>query len=233
MRLPLGDPRDALALIARTPAMAEQVVLLLPRAIALLDSAEALLARVNALVDRIDTTRQSADRSIQRIDTTIDRADDAITRIDVTGNNADEAIERIDNTITHADGLVVRGAGLIGSIEPTVERGEKMFATFAPALDRLQPVVDRISRTIDPDEVEAVVRLTDHLPDLVHRLETDLLPMMDTLRNVGPDVHDLLDITRELNAMLGKVPGMGRVKKRVDEQQERNPVAGDEQRQAD
>ena len=37
--------------------------------------------------------------------------------------------------------------------------------------------------------------------------------------SVAPDVHDLLDLTRELNVMLAKVPGMGRVKKRVDEQQ--------------
>ena len=33
-------------------------------------------------------------------------------------------------------------------------------------------------------------------------------------------LHDLLDVSRELNLMLARLPGMGRVKRRVDEQQE-------------
>ena len=50
-------------------------------------------------------------------------------------------------------------------------------------------------------------------------MERDLLPVMRTLGTVAPDVHDLLDVSRELNGMLGKLPGMGRIKRRVDEQQ--------------
>ncbi|MCW2789432.1 MAG: hypothetical protein JWP56_1735 [Aeromicrobium sp.] len=210
------DPREALALAAKGPAMVELALTLLPRAAALLDSAEELLDRVDRVVDRVDRTRQSADA--------------AIATIDATNTKADEAIGRIDATITQAEGLVVRGAGLVASIEPTMERGQRMFDVFAPIVERLQPIADRLSRTMDPDEVEAIVRLVDHLPDLVDRIETDVLPMLETLRSVGPDVHDLLDITRELNSMLGRVPGMGRVKKRVDEQQERNAVAGEEDR---
>ncbi|MEV7395696.1 hypothetical protein [Aeromicrobium sp. NPDC092404] len=195
MKLPLGDPRDVLALMARTPAMAEQVVLLLPRALALLDSAEALLSRVNGLVDRIEQTRA----------------------------DADDVIGRVDETVTHADALIVRTAGTVGSVEPTIERAQGLLDSFAPALERLQPTLDRLAESTHPDEVDAVVKLVDHLPDLVERLETDILPMMATLRNVGPDVHDLLDITRELNQMLGKLPGMGRMRCRAEEQREQDP----------
>ncbi len=165
---------------------------ILPRTTMLLTQAEFLIIRVNQLVDSIEVTRSAADAEILRIDA----------------------------TNTQADALVIRGAGLVASIEPTIDRGLRMFDEFAPILDRLKPIADRLSRTIDPDEVEAIVQLLDHLPDLVDRIETDVLPMMVTLRSVGPDVHDLLDITRELNAMLGKLPGMGRVRKRIDEQQE-------------
>lgn len=216
MRLPLIDPRDALALIGRGPALVETALTLVPRAAALLDAAEILLDRVDGLVDRMETTRLNAD--------------DEIAKIDATNTKADESIGRIDHTITQADALVIRGAGLVASIEPTVDRGLRMFDAFAPIIERLQPIADRLSRTVDPDEVEAIVQLLDHLPELVERIETDVLPMMVTLRSVGPDVHDLLDITRELNAMLGKLPGMGRVKKRIDEQQEHNAVAGDADR---
>jgi hypothetical protein len=51
-------------------------------------------------------------------------------------------------------------------------------------------------------------------------VETDIIPVLDTLTTVSPDLHDLLDVSRELNLMLAKLPGMGRVMKRVDEQQE-------------
>ena len=57
-------------------------------------------------------------------------------------------------------------------------------------------------------------------------MERDLLPVMRTLGTVAPDVHDLLDVSRELNGMLGKLPGMGRIKKRVDEQQALDVEAG-------
>jgi hypothetical protein len=37
---------------------------------------------------------------------------------------------------------------------------------------------------------------------------------------VAPDLHDLLETSRELNEMLAKLPGMGLIKKRVDEEQD-------------
>ena len=56
-------------------------------------------------------------------------------------------------------------------------------------------------------------------PLLARKLETDVIPILQTLTSVAPDLHDLLDVSRELNEMLAKLPGMGRLKKRVDEEQ--------------
>ena len=53
-----------------------------------------------------------------------------------------------------------------------------------------------------------------------------MIPVLHTLTSVAPDLHDLLDVSRELNEMLAKLPGMGRIKKRVDEQQELDPRSG-------
>jgi hypothetical protein len=50
-------------------------------------------------------------------------------------------------------------------------------------------------------------------------MEVDIVPVLDSLSTVAPDLHDLLDVSRELNEMLAKIPGMGRVKDRVDKQQ--------------
>jgi hypothetical protein len=54
---------------------------------------------------------------------------------------------------------------------------------------------------------------------LALKVENDIVPVLDSLTSVAPDLHDLLDVSRELNEMLAKLPGMGRIKERVDEEQ--------------
>lgn len=87
-------------------------------------------------------------------------------------------------------------------------------------MTRLQPTIERLAETTAPGEVDALVALVDQLPLLAAKLETDVIPVLDTLTTVAPDLHDLLDVSRELNLMMAKLPGMGRIKRRVDEQQE-------------
>ncbi|KQY58606.1 hypothetical protein ASD11_02820 [Aeromicrobium sp. Root495] len=187
MRLP--DPRDALTLIGRSPALLELGLSLVPRAAALLDSAEALLERADALIERIETTRLSADA----------------------------VVERTEGTVDDANRLVVRAAGLVGSIEPTVERAQRLLDGAAPSLEKLQPTLDRLAETTDPHEVDALVSLVDELPKLVGHVRDDVLPLLTGLDTVGPDMHQLLDLVGELNAMLSKVPGISRVRRRADE----------------
>ncbi len=192
MRLPIPDPRDVATLGLRGVALAEGLTSALPRALALLSAVEGLVARAAVLVDQIDATRQAAD----------------------------EVVARTNETVDSANAVIIRTAGTVASVEPTLERAERLLDMFAPTLEKLHPVIDRLAETTDPKEVDALVGLVDHLPQLVDRLETDIVPMLANLKTVAPDIHDMLDVTRELNLMLAKLPGMGRIKKRVDEQQE-------------
>jgi ABC-type transporter Mla subunit MlaD len=129
-------------------------------------------------------------------------AGDLIARIETTRAAADEVVVRTDATVTKANHL-------IGRLEPS--------------LTRLQPTLERLADTTDPREVDAMVALVDQLPLLAAKLETDIIPVLQTLSSVAPDLHDLLDVSRELNEMLAKLPGMGRLKKRVDEEQALEP----------
>jgi hypothetical protein len=40
------------------------------------------------------------------------------------------------------------------------------------------------------------------------------MPVMRTLQSVAPDLHELLSVSRELNEMLAKVPGISRIRNR-------------------
>ncbi|MGJ9411101.1 hypothetical protein ACHAAC_00170 [Aeromicrobium sp. CF4.19] len=189
MRLTIPDPRTVPDLMARGGAAAETIMGLVPRAVGLLDAAEDLIDRVDALVARIETTREAAD----------------------------VVVERTDAVVSDANALIVRTAGTVASVEPTVAKGEALLSMLGPPLETLQPTLEKLAETTSPAEVEAMVSLVDQLPHLVMVLDRDILPIMASLGSVAPDIHELLDVTRELNEMLAKVPGMGIVRRRAAE----------------
>ena len=65
----------------------------------------------------------------------------------------------------------------------------------------------RLAETLDPDEVEAVVRMIDQLPGLATQLEEVLLPVLGSMGNVGEDVHDLVDTMQDLRQVVKGFPG--------------------------
>lgn len=130
-----------------------------------------------------------------------------------TNQRASQVVDRTAQIVVRAEALVGTAEGLVGKLAPIADR-------FVPVLDRIEPMVARIADTTSPDEVDAVVKLIDTLPELSEKLRTDILPVLDTLGTVAPDLRDLLDSSKELNEMLSGLPGLGRMKKRIEERQQ-------------
>lgn len=172
-----------------------------PRVMSLLDDAEALLRRADTLIARIDQTRASADDVVRRTDAVVGRAE--------------ALLGRTDGVVDRAEDALTETARLTGRLRELLDLTE-------PSLVKLQPVLDRLAETTHPEEVDALVQLVDTLPLLAERMESEIVPIMESMSTVGPDIHDLLDLTRELNGMLASVPGLSRVKKRIDEEQAEN-----------
>lgn len=145
-----------------------------------------------------------------------------------------QLVERVTGLLSSAEDLIGRTHALLDRIEATRaaadevvaatdatrQRADALFGRLEPSLDALQPTLERLAETTDPREVDAMVALIDQLPLLAAKMETDVIPVLNSLTTVAPDLHDLLDTSRELNEMLAKLPGMGRIRKRVDDQQE-------------
>jgi hypothetical protein len=132
---------------------------------------------------------------------------------------ASAAIERVREVTEAANVVVVRAGGVVDDAGAQIGRVTHLVDELEPSLLRLQPTLETLADTTHPDEVRALVQLVDHLPELTARVEGDVLPVLTTLGTVAPDMHDLLTVARELNDMLAKIPGMGRIKRRVDEEE--------------
>jgi hypothetical protein len=136
-----------------------------------------------------------------------------IAELEPTAGRAAALVTRTDGIVSRAEKVLGRTESLTDSLVPLVER-------FQPTLDRLEPMAARLADTTSPHEVDAVVMLVNTLPEISEKVRADILPILDTLGTVAPDLRDLLDVSKELNEMLGSVPGMGRVKKRIEDRQE-------------
>lgn len=172
------------------------------------------------LVERGGDALESLLGAVPRMLAVLDHAEKLVAgvgglleRIEQTRVAADELVARTGATVDRADALVT-------SIGPLHDRIAALLDRLEPSLTKLQPTLERLADTTDPREVDALVQLIDHVPGLVTKMETDILPVLDSLGTVAPDLHDLLDMSRELNDMLTQIPGISRMKKRIDKQQE-------------
>lgn len=192
MHLPaLPGPRDLTRLAERATGFLDELVGLVPRAAALLTGAEALLVEAEALLVRVGAV-----------------------------------VDRVEETRIAADGVLAGAAASTGAADVLVDEARAPIRRIAallddvePSLVSLQPTLERLAKTTDPDEVEAVVRLIDRLPDVTERID-GVLPIVASLQTVAPDIRRLLEIVGELDDLILHLPGMGRIRKRVEEDQE-------------
>jgi ABC-type transporter Mla subunit MlaD len=253
MRLPVPGPRDLLAVLEKGADQVDALLGAVPRVLSLLDQAEMLLVRASAAVDQVEAVTRDAAGVVVRTDAVVDRAEELLGRTGGVVDRAEELLGRTGGVVDRAGellgrtgGVVDRGEALLGRTDGLVDRGEALVVDtdvlvrrLAVLLDlvegpltTLQPTLQTLADTTHPEEVAALVSLVDQLPDLTMRVERDVLPVMTTLGTVAPDLHDLLDVSRELNEMLGKLPGLGRIKRRVEEEQEAEQQAEREAEQA-
>jgi len=149
----------------------------------------------------------------------VPRALALLDRAETLVEGAASAVARVRTISEDAAAVVERTRGVVDRAELQVARATELLDAMAPSLIALQPTLETLADTTHPDEVKALVGLVDHLPELTERMETDVMPILGTLGSVAPDIHDLLTVARELNDMLAKVPGMGRIKRRIDEEE--------------
>lgn len=143
-------------------------------------------------------------------------------------------VEDIVQILRSIDDLDRRMVDAVDKTLSIIDRVEPIVAEFAPTLRVLHPIARRLADSTDPDEVEAMIRLVNDLPELVAKIHADVLPTLTALGSVPDDLREVLITAKELNQIIASVPGLGRMRqKAVRELSEQDHEARDEEIRAE
>lgn len=224
------DPREVVAMVD-----------LVGRVRQLVDFAETALAPVRPLVEELvvdveidlDVARLVASRLVEvlaYVDKTVASlepvADRLLTSIDP------EEFASLVALVGRVGPLVEFAETALAPVRPVVEtllvdaeldpeavrdvatRVVGVLAYADKTLTAIEPIADEVLTSIDPHEVAAMVRLIDHLPLVVNTLEKDVLPVLASLDNVGPEVHQILEVAQQCLEALAGIPGFQFLRRR-------------------
>ncbi|MFC3504907.1 hypothetical protein ACFOOK_28615 [Micromonospora krabiensis] len=182
------------------------------RAFAVLDDVEALLARINGVVDRIE-------RTLDRTDRVLDDAESAV-------RTATEVAAAAASVVGEAQEVSRTAGSVVTEAQSVAATAGELLTAYEPALRRAAPMASRFVEQLSHEEVTAAIRLIDDLPKLREHLTGDILPILATLDRVGPDLHDLLAVTRDLKLAVAGIPGLNILRRRGEKLTEDDGAPG-------
>jgi ABC-type transporter Mla subunit MlaD len=172
----------------------------------LVDRGRQTLDRVLALAPRAVALLDQAEALIARVDA-------LVSSIESTDRQARAVVTNAQKTVAAADRAVRQATALTDQLAPILTAG-------APALTRLTPVLNRVAESVTTQDAAAIAQLVNDLPEIVSKLNRDILPVLDTLGTIAPDLREVLDVSKDVSEMLGAVPGLGRIKRRLENDDE-------------
>ncbi|MGW4463134.1 hypothetical protein [Micromonospora sp. NPDC004704] len=207
----VGQATDAATTLAGLPA----------RAIGVLDQAEELVRRIGTVLDRVETALDRMESTLERTDRIVGSTEKAVDQVQTLTARAAAPIDEASRVAAAAAVVVAEAELVAGKAAATMTRAEATMGTvdellgaYAVTLRKGAPMASRFVEQLTPEEVDAAIRLVDELPKLTGHLTADVLPILATLDRVGPDIHDLLNVTRDLKLAIAGIPGLAMLRRR-------------------
>lgn len=192
------------------------VIALPGRVLALVDGVEDLLRRVRSVVDR-------ADALIERTSGTVDDVEGVVAETRVVVESATQIVNDTARVSTAAEALVSRvgtvsedATRTVTEVQRTAATADELLRMFEPTARRAAPMAERFISELSHEEVEAAIRMVDELPVLTQHLLSDVLPILRTLDRVGPEIHELLEVSHDVRRAILGIPGFGFFRRRGD-----------------
>jgi hypothetical protein len=176
-----------------------------------------LIGAVELLVNQIMVATDRADALLQRTGTVVDEAAEAVRETRVIAAAAALAVQEASTVASGAAATVATAQRVAERAAVTAAEADGLLAEFGPTLRKAAPMAQHFVDQLTPEELTAAIRLIDDLPRLRDHLTADVLPLLGTLERVGPDVHALLEVTRDLKLAVAGIPGLRMLRRRGED----------------
>src|SRR5581483_4405480 len=84
---------------------------------------------------------------------------------------------------------------------------------YEPLATEAAPLARRFVEELSEGEIIAAIRLIDQLPALAGHMESEIMPILNTMNRVGPDINELLKVVKDLGRAFDGVPGLGMLRR--------------------
>ncbi|MGX6509502.1 ribulose 1,5-bisphosphate carboxylase large subunit [Rhodococcus sp. SJ-2] len=148
-----------------------------------------------------------------RVEVLLDTAESLVARVDGVVTDAAAAVARaaavIEATtlvIEEAAGTAAHAKQVIESAGASTDVAGELLDTYAPLAKQAAPLASQFLDELSPDEVHAAILMLDQFPELSQRM-VGLMPVLATLETVGPELHELLEVAKDVRRAITGMPG--------------------------
>jgi hypothetical protein len=124
-----------------------------------------------------------------------------------------DLLSAAEAVVAQAGELVDRTERIIGDAEDAVAEARRVTAAAEEQVVAAKPILTFLQE-FSAHEVQAAISLVDELPRLSRHLNEDVLPILATLRQVGPDLHELLEVANDVRQAILGIPGFEFLRRR-------------------
>jgi hypothetical protein len=133
----------------------------------------------------------------------------------------DGVVDGVEQVAGHADQVVERIIPITGAADAVLESvgatsagAQALLEIFQPMAERGAPLLQHFIDEFSVEELHALIRLIDHVPQFTGHMESDIMPVLAKLDQVGPDVHELLDVLKDVRLAIQGLPGFSLLRRR-------------------
>ena len=190
------------------------------RVLGLLDAAESLVGRVDDVVTRADALVTRTEAVVGSAEAVVESARTVSAAAAVVVADARRVSTAADAVVSEVVDITSKATGVVATAESTARSAHELLEEFSPLARRAMPLLKRFVEELSPHEIEAAIRLVDQLPVITEHVISDVLPILSTLDKVGPDVHQLLEVTNDVRQAILGIPGFNFLRKRGEDKEE-------------
>jgi hypothetical protein len=137
-----------------------------------------------------------------------------------------DLLDAAEAVVARAGDLVDRTERVIGDAEDAVADARRVTTAAEQQVVAAKPLIEFLEE-FSAHEVQAAISLVDELPRLSRHLNEDVLPILATLQQVGPDLHELLEVANDVRQAILGIPGFDYLRRRGEGKDDREPADTD------